>query len=161
STAHESPIQSWNMIRPSVVSASKSGAVSPILSVISFSFSSPSWFVPWYVALSTTQRDGNVSGMHPGDAREALAESLSLLAEEAVRYLDSLDTSPVRPPSSGTGSKRVPLPEEGDGSLATLRALIDAAEAESTRSAGPRFFHFVMGGGTPAALGADWLASAI
>ena len=30
STAHESPIQSWKLIVPSVVSASKSGAVSPI-----------------------------------------------------------------------------------------------------------------------------------
>src|SRR6185436_17081137 len=29
STAHLSPIQSWNLMRPSVVSASKSGAVSP------------------------------------------------------------------------------------------------------------------------------------
>src|SRR6266700_3489560 len=28
-TAHESPIQSWKLILPSVVSASKSGAVSP------------------------------------------------------------------------------------------------------------------------------------
>src|SRR5437762_8350049 len=28
--AHESPIQSWNRMRPSLVSASKSGAVSPI-----------------------------------------------------------------------------------------------------------------------------------
>src|SRR5207302_1186316 len=35
STAQESPIQSWNRIRPSVVSASKSGAVSPICSAIS------------------------------------------------------------------------------------------------------------------------------
>jgi hypothetical protein len=34
STAHESPIQSWNEIFPSVVSASKSGAVSPIVRVI-------------------------------------------------------------------------------------------------------------------------------
>ena len=34
STAHESPIQSWNLIGPSVVSASKSGAVSPIVSVM-------------------------------------------------------------------------------------------------------------------------------
>src|SRR5207302_2910594 len=34
STAHESPIQSWNLIRPSVVSASKSGAVSPICNPI-------------------------------------------------------------------------------------------------------------------------------
>src|SRR5213078_1031014 len=30
-TAHESPIQSWKLIVPSVVSASKSGAVSPIV----------------------------------------------------------------------------------------------------------------------------------
>src|SRR6185437_1570430 len=34
STAHESPIQSWKPIRPSVVSASKSGAVSPIVNAI-------------------------------------------------------------------------------------------------------------------------------
>src|SRR5947199_8915598 len=33
STAQESPIQSWKLIVPSVVSAVKSGAVSPILSV--------------------------------------------------------------------------------------------------------------------------------
>ena len=34
STAHESPIQSWKLMRPSVVSASKSGAVSPICNAI-------------------------------------------------------------------------------------------------------------------------------
>src|ERR671930_22778 len=34
STAQESPIQSWKRIRPSVVSASKSGAVSPICNAI-------------------------------------------------------------------------------------------------------------------------------
>ena len=33
-TAHESPIQSWKLIRPSVVSAWKSGARSPIVRVI-------------------------------------------------------------------------------------------------------------------------------
>jgi glutamate/tyrosine decarboxylase-like PLP-dependent enzyme len=98
--------------------------------------------------------------MHPAADREALAESLRLVAEEAARYLEAVDTSLVRPPSSGPDATP-PLPEEGDGSLATLRALIDAADAESTRSAGPRFFHFVMGGGTPAALGADWLAGAL
>src|SRR5712692_6386024 len=34
STAHESPIQSWKCTEPSVVSASKSGAVSPICRAI-------------------------------------------------------------------------------------------------------------------------------
>src|SRR5207244_7372644 len=33
-TAHESPIQSWKRMRPSVVCASKSGAVSPIFIVV-------------------------------------------------------------------------------------------------------------------------------
>src|SRR5574339_61393 len=33
-TAQESPIHSWNLMRPCVVSASKSGAVSPIRRVI-------------------------------------------------------------------------------------------------------------------------------
>src|SRR5215471_10736554 len=33
-TAHESPIQSWKRIRPSVVCASKSGAVSPIFIIL-------------------------------------------------------------------------------------------------------------------------------
>src|SRR6266487_6675922 len=36
STAQESPTQSWNRIVPSVVSASKSGAVSPIVKAIVF-----------------------------------------------------------------------------------------------------------------------------
>lgn len=98
--------------------------------------------------------------MLPADDRYSLAASLELVTAEAKRYLDEIDDARVRPPSVAEGSPGS-LPEEGEGSLATLRALIEAADAESTRSAGPRFFHFVMGGGTPAALGADWLASAL
>jgi glutamate/tyrosine decarboxylase-like PLP-dependent enzyme len=53
-----------------------------------------------------------------------------------------------------------PMPETGDGTLAALTELADRANETATRSSGPRFFHFVMGGGTPAALAADWLTSA-
>src|SRR3954469_6569534 len=35
-TAHESPIQSWNLLFPSVVSASRPGAVSPSCKVLAF-----------------------------------------------------------------------------------------------------------------------------
>ena len=91
---------------------------------------------------------------------DALDECLRLVAGEAARYLAAIDEAPVRPPGEAAGIDG-PLPEEGAGSLAALRTLIDAADAGATRSAGPRFFHFVMGGGTPAALAADWLAGAL
>ena len=95
--------------------------------------------------------------------RDQLDECLRLVAAEAARYLAGVDAALVRPPGppeavDGIGGR---LPDEGAGSLEALRVLIDAAETAATRSAGPRFFHFVMGGGTPAALAADWLASAL
>jgi glutamate/tyrosine decarboxylase-like PLP-dependent enzyme len=95
--------------------------------------------------------------------RDALAPALRLVTEEATRYLDDLDTARVRPPGAPVTVDGLAgtLPQDGAGSLSALRTLIDAAEAEAMRSAGPRFFHFVTGGGTPAALGADWLASAL
>jgi hypothetical protein len=52
------------------------------------------------------------------------------------------------------------MPEEGDGSLAALAELASRARETAVRSSCPRFFQFVMGGGTPAALGVDWLTSA-
>ena len=52
------------------------------------------------------------------------------------------------------------MPEHGDGTLAAVSELAARGRQAATRSSGPRFFHFVMGGGTPAALAADWLTSA-
>jgi glutamate/tyrosine decarboxylase-like PLP-dependent enzyme len=95
--------------------------------------------------------------------RDAVAELLRLVADEATAYLAEVDGALVRPPGPGEPAAGLagPLPAEGAGSLAALRELIDAAGEGATRSAGPRFFHFVMGGGTPAALAADWLTSAL
>jgi glutamate/tyrosine decarboxylase-like PLP-dependent enzyme len=95
--------------------------------------------------------------------RGALAESLRLVADEATRYLAEVDAARVRPPGPRAPAERLAgaLPTEGAGSIAALRDLIEAASEGATRSAGPRFFHFVMGGGTPAGLAADWLASAL
>jgi glutamate/tyrosine decarboxylase-like PLP-dependent enzyme len=95
--------------------------------------------------------------------RGALEECLELVANEAGRYLAEVGAALVRPPRDVDSVEEIGglLPEDGSGSLAVLRTLVNAADAAATRSAGPRFFHFVMGGGTPAALGADWLASAL
>lgn len=94
--------------------------------------------------------------------RDALNEVLRVVAEEATRYLDELDSALVRPPADEPAEVLArALPTKGAGSLVAVRELLAAAEEGATRSAGPRFFHFVMGGGTPAALAADWLTSAL
>jgi glutamate/tyrosine decarboxylase-like PLP-dependent enzyme len=51
------------------------------------------------------------------------------------------------------------LPEAGAGTLAAVETLLRVGTATATGSAGPRFFHFVIGGATPAALAADWTVS--
>jgi glutamate/tyrosine decarboxylase-like PLP-dependent enzyme len=52
-----------------------------------------------------------------------------------------------------------PLPEKGLGTAATVEALLRVGTATATTSAGPRFYHFVIGGSTPASLAADWTVS--
>src|SRR5829696_6492768 len=99
----------------------------------------------------------------PLDERDQLSAALSVAAEEARVYLADLDSRAVL----GPGAEELvhgwpdPMPEEGDGTMAALRELAARGQQAATRSSGPRFFHFVMGGGTPAALGADWLTSAL
>jgi glutamate/tyrosine decarboxylase-like PLP-dependent enzyme len=55
-------------------------------------------------------------------------------------------------------SLRATLPEDGDGALVAIDELMRASDG-ALRNSGPRFFHWVVGGTTPAALAADWLTS--
>jgi glutamate/tyrosine decarboxylase-like PLP-dependent enzyme len=95
--------------------------------------------------------------------REETERALELAAEAARDYLAGVDERLVRSPSSddtahGFGGA---LPDEGAGALAAVKELLDAGPDASVASAGPRFFHWVIGGVTPAALAADWVASAL
>src|SRR5204863_876671 len=87
--------------------------------------------------------------------------ALERVAAEAEAYLDSLANGPVRLARSDEAAAAFdgPLPEEGLGTLGALDQLIENGLDAHVRSSGPRFFHWVMGGATPAALGADWLTS--
>ena len=88
---------------------------------------------------------------------------LRTAAEHAVAFLDSLDTREVRAHTSATDIRAAlggPLPEHGDDPACVIDALVAGAEPGLVASAGPRHFGFVVGGGVPASLAADWLVSA-
>ena len=95
--------------------------------------------------------------------RGELDDALDLVAAEAKRYLGGIEELPLRAPNADEAADGFarPLPEEGDGALAALRTLVEEGPDAAIASAGGRFFHFVIGGATPAAVGADWLASAL
>ncbi|HEV2139856.1 MAG TPA: pyridoxal-dependent decarboxylase, partial [Candidatus Dormibacteraeota bacterium] len=95
----------------------------------------------------------------PVDDRDQVGEALRLIQREAESYLATVDEALVRPPAQPLIGGV--LPPEGIGSLRALAELVAVATEGATRSTGPRFFHFVMGGVTPAALGADWLTSTL
>lgn len=89
--------------------------------------------------------------------------ALRLVIAAAETYLAELDRSDVMVsgPDDATSAFGGDLPEDGDGAIAALTELIERGTPLATRSSGPRFFHFVTGGVTPAALGADWLTSTL
>jgi glutamate/tyrosine decarboxylase-like PLP-dependent enzyme len=89
-----------------------------------------------------------------------LADVIAFVAKEADRYLAAQADAPARHPAAEEAALSFEgrLPEEGAGALA---ALAEIASRTDGAIGGPRFFHFVKGGVTPASLGADWLASTL
>ena len=88
---------------------------------------------------------------------------LARTAELGTAYREGLSKRAVRATSSTEELRRAlgsSLPTEGIPGERVIEILAGAAERGTVASAGPRYFGFVTGGSTPAALAADWLVSA-
>jgi glutamate/tyrosine decarboxylase-like PLP-dependent enzyme len=98
----------------------------------------------------------------PLTASEDALPALELVLEHARTYLAEL-AGPVRSPGADGAARSFAgsLPDEGSGTLAAVRRLLERGTEAHVRSGGPRFFHWVIGGSTPAALAADWFAALI
>lgn len=99
----------------------------------------------------------------PMPSHKEISEVVKLIAAEAESYLGNLDKLPVRAQEINEMLSEFdsPLPNEGSGAIHALEELIHKGVGGAVNSAGPRFFHFITGGTTPAALGADWLTTTL
>lgn len=90
---------------------------------------------------------------------EAIDQLLAQTLDEASLLLKSLDKRPV-----GVSEKTHPilsLPNVGTGASSMLGELMERYADGFSASAGPRYWAFVTGGSTPAALMGDWIASTV
>lgn len=93
-------------------------------------------------------------------AREQLV--LERATELAIEYLESLDTAPVgatTPLAELRARIEQPLGDAPTDPLQVVDDLARAVKGGLLGSAGGRFYGWVIGGGLPSAVGADWLTS--
>jgi glutamate/tyrosine decarboxylase-like PLP-dependent enzyme len=94
--------------------------------------------------------------------RNEASDLVGILAKDLDSAISDADNRIPMPrdPDSALREIDEPLPESGSGMQDTLEQLLDLQARAGTNTQGPRCYHFVIGGNTPAAQGADLVAAA-
>ena len=97
----------------------------------------------------------------PLNEQGEILAALRQVVEAAGPYMDGLPQRLVYDRAAEPMLEELggPLPERGWGTQTAVEELLRIGTATATASSGPRFFHFVIGGSTPASLAADWVVS--
>ena len=98
----------------------------------------------------------------PQDLRREIDSLLGELEKSLATVIRETDTRIALPPGARDALASLPeaLPEHGTGAQETVKRLLELCDKAGGNTAGPKSFHFVIGGSTPAALAADLLATA-
>ena len=92
-----------------------------------------------------------------------LRDLLHTAADLGADFYDTLPTRPVYPEATADELREAlggPLPQRPSDPRVVLEQLADAADPGLVAEPSGRYFGFVIGGSVPAALAADWLATA-
>jgi glutamate/tyrosine decarboxylase-like PLP-dependent enzyme len=98
----------------------------------------------------------------PRVTREDPGPLLARTLEIATEYLRALPDRPVlvdQDVASLRAALVTALPESGEDPIGVIDRLARDADPGIVSSAGPRYFGYVIGGGVPASVAADWLTS--
>ncbi len=95
--------------------------------------------------------------------RREIGPLIEQVHRQLAEVIQGTDVRPVAHPDAAAvlAGFREALPEQGCGAARALTELLQWNDVAGANTAGPRCYHFVIGGATPAALGADLLATAL
>src|SRR4051812_44555172 len=108
------------------------------------------------------RRAGGLAAGDVSDPDAATPDLLRRTAEHAIAYREAVDERRVAPSIGYDELLPIlggPIPDVGEDPATIVDMLAREVPAALMANAGPRFFGFVMGGGLPAAVAADWLVS--
>ena len=95
--------------------------------------------------------------------RQEINTLMGQLTTALPKVIGSIDDRVAFPHDAGNtlkGFRDESLPEDGCGAAATIERLLELNDVAGANAVGPKSYHFVTGGSTPAALAADLLATA-
>jgi glutamate/tyrosine decarboxylase-like PLP-dependent enzyme len=93
------------------------------------------------------------------DEIENLIDQLQIALASAIRGMDDRPAL-VQGADAALESLKGPLPEKGCGAQQSIEKLLEMNTRAAANTGGPKCFHFIIGGNTPASMAADLLATA-